>query len=235
MHLVVYRFSVSILSLEFIEPFCPNPAFSVVSSVIALSAFVMSLTPHEQMELQRLLNKAKVAASENLGPDEFVLIPAQEMPGAMSDGSKRRDPDSTEGGRGKKQMSSYAGPSSSGVVPAPVPLGSLDVLTLPSPSSTEKMSQVELPPDVPDVETWSRTLVTFGKHAVRKLTYAQFMSSTETELVGYRKWAYDRRNTCTGLMRDFTNYMVYCETHEAGSLSAQAPIIPGTNTVRRYG
>lgn len=198
------------------------------------------MSPQELRELQRLMAKAKAVAAGSLSAEKFVLIPAEEMPGAMTDGSKRREMDTAEIGPGKKMMTSYAGPGSSGAVPHAVPLGSLDVVNLPMPSTSEKPPQstavaVELPPDVPDVQTWGRTIVSFGKHANRKLTYAQFMSSTDSDLIGYRKWCYDRRNTCSDIMHDFTNYMQYCEQQNAEVGILQAPLIPGTNTVRRLG
>lgn len=204
---------------------------SVIGCVLALS---MSLSAQEQRELQRLLSKAKAAAADSLSSEEFTLVPVSEAPGAMTDGSKRRDFASEEPSIGKKKMTSYAG-SGSAAAPAAIPAETFDIFSLPSPSSTEGHLLVELPPQVPDVETWGRTLLQFGKHAVRKLTYAQFMSSTDPDIVGYRKWAWDRRLTCTGLKRDFTNYMVFCESLADNTVGQQQPVIPGTNHVRRFG
>lgn len=158
--------------------------------------------------------------------------------GAMTDGSKRREemdlhnpakklvtpkaqapfPMRVSGGMAS---ASYAAHGSGIEVPFPVSG------EMPTP---EKMMLPEMPPDISDVETWGRTLISFGTYKNANMSYFDLMISEDTRAVSYIKWCRSHSKNAQGQLRDLCNYMMHFYQDD---MSSGVPI-PGTQQVRRF-
>ena len=166
----------------------------------------------------------------------FSLISEGLPTGAMTDGAKRRDDTSPVEIISKKYgLSTGAAPVSSHDLP-PVALGGY---TVPMPTLDPKPLEVDgvqlhLPPQVPDLATWGRTIITWGKYKSEGITYAELYERQDERARTYKSWCKGRVKTAEGLLLDLTRFLLMCDHISKGPALEQGPIIPGTSEVRRY-
>lgn len=79
------------------------------------------------------------------------------------------------------------------------------------------------------MQEWGATLIEFGKHATKRLTYAEMCNSKEKELITYVKWCRAQVDNMDGLTRDFALYA--CAINQEDE---QGPLIPGTQHTRHF-
>ena len=89
--------------------------------------------------------------------------------------------------------------------------------------------EFELPADVSTWESWGKTVVAFGKHGNKGVTYIQLASSTDAGFRDYKKWVLSRLSTSSGQCQDLGKYLQIYE-----KMYGSQPTIPGTNMVRTY-
>ena len=94
----------------------------------------------------------------------------------------------------------------------------------------EKMMLPEMPPDISDVETWGRTLISFGTYKNANMSYFDLMISEDARAVSYIKWCRSHSKNAQGQLRDLCNYMMHFYQDD---MSSGVPI-PGTQQVRRF-
>ena len=203
----------------------------------------MPLTPEEQLALQSLLEKAKsgsaMESSSNCSDGGFSLVSELMPMGAMSDGSKRRE-DSTPVEVTVKKMGLSTGPAtmvSSEMLPNPVSgYVSEPVLAGPFPLSAQESCEIKIafPPHVHDLETWGRTLITWGKYKSENMSYADLMQAQDERAMTYKTWCRQRVKSAEGHLLDFTRYLLLCDRLQGGPDLKQGPLIPGTSDVRRF-
>ena len=203
----------------------------------------MPLSAAEQMQLQTLLKKASTSTEADshscAGSDGgFSLIPDGTQ-GAMTDGSKRREgspvdePESKRGGYVHPYVSDGHNVLS---LPPGVMTGSISAIepTFVSKSFDPPELQVTLPPKVPNMDTWGRTIITWGQFKGCNLSYEELYLRTDEKSVGYKKWCMARLNSAEGRLLDLVRYMHRRDLELASSSTSQSPVIPGTSEVRKY-
>lgn len=156
--------------------------------------------------------------------------------GAMTDGSKRREdefnhPPAKKSVAAKSQAAPYG--SSSRGAPLPYVFEGLSS-GIPLPESeiqhiTGKFELPEMPADIPDVETWGRTLISFGTYKDSNLSYLDLVSAEDSRTMNYVKWCRARGKTAQGQLRDLCNYMMHFFQDDLST----GHQIPGTSQVRR--
>ena len=93
---------------------------------------------------------------------------------------------------------------------------------------------VELPPEVPDTDTWGRTIIEFGQFGKDELTYAQLHARNDEKAVSYKKWCRSRHMTAHGQLADFAKFLIHMDSLSKSPAVTQGPFIPGTSMMRRY-
>ena len=149
------------------------------------------LSSEEASTLRYLLNKAKkagtaekflgeeqprefdvhsVALGSDFSDDSFECL----SQGAMNDASKRRLTEEQDGnsGYGKTLMQQ-------------MPMVNPKAKCAPAASTSLTVS---LPPDVTDLKDWGATVMTVGKYASKKWSYAEMSESSDQEVKRYVKW-----------------------------------------------
>eukprot|EP00435_Cladocopium_sp_Y103_P013288 s1396_g3.t1 len=203
----------------------------------------MPLSPEEHVVLQSLLEKAKsssaVGSGEISNDGDFSVISEVIPPGAMTDGSKRRDDSSpvevTVKKIGLSTGTAIPYPSSSSP-PGMSSLGSESMLVGACPLSASEYKELTyaLPAKVPDMATWGRTLITWGKYKSQNMSYADLVHAKDERALTYKNWCRQRVKTAEGHLLDFTRYLLVCDRLCSGPDLEQGPFIPGTSEARRY-
>lgn len=177
---------------------------------------------------------------ENYG---FQVVSDGDVPGAMSDGSNRRDDTPlTLQPRKKSSQAPFAGyggcaPATPWVAPSSCAAKtSSPEMTNTSPGPKSK-GGVDLPVGVPDFETWGRTMIEFGNYEKSKISYAELFNDPSERARSYVKWCKSRAYTVTasGQLRDLGQYLLCAsQLTMTGPATEQGPIIPGTSRTRSY-
>eukprot|EP00435_Cladocopium_sp_Y103_P067510 s934_g30.t1 len=163
-----------------------------------------------------------------------------EVLGAMTDGSKRREEQvSSREPKRFMQPQAKAHPGvamSQGVVPVYMQPGGFSETPFPDQSScpgfpVEHAILPPLPDGVPDVDTWSHTLIEFGQYKNASMSYQDLVDSKEARAVSYVKWCRSRSRSATGQLKDLCDFLTH---HFAAFEEDSGPIIPGTGTARRF-
>ena len=260
--------------------FCVKQADSSEVTILHSLFFssIMPLTPEEHSQLKHLLEKASTdsATRPSLlveGPPEsssffvgdtdqseagFSLVPfSNEVGGAMTDASKRRDGSLMEhqqpkkphampkavfplGAMGAAPMSSFSPEHVSGT---PM-MNSSDAsagyvasiqFAPPMPQSEKSSNLVpELPPQVESLEEWGRTVIQFGQYKGCNMSYAELASSEDSRAKSYIKWVTARHRSSTGLLHDLAGYLVRYQFEIDYRLDEawSGTFIPGTSVPR---
>ena len=176
-----------------------------------------SLTETERVMLQNLMIKAGLTG-DGLSTDSFTLV---DEGGSMNDSSKRR------GVSSETLQQGY----SSGAVPVPLPGRAGEHQFGMTPAGTA----ICLPDGVQDMESWGRTLISFGRYQSYNMCYVEACASESAEMVKYLQWCASRVDSSQGELRDFALYIwAHRFLTEGPSSLSQKPVIPGSNTVRRF-
>ena len=151
-------------------------------------------------------------------PRDFSLVDLQSMP----DASKRRS-DAWEDEQAPKRTFAIDVPYVTEGPPQPVLVG-----------KTPRGKPIYLTQDVPNVTTWGRSIIQFGKFMAKRseqsLSYAElFEDRTNVEKCGYVKWVID---SAKGLLLDLASYLCARSAEEAEG--EQLPFIPSTSTLRVF-
>ena len=93
---------------------------------------------------------------------------------------------------------------------------------------------MSLPHKVPDMATWGRTLITWGKYKSENMSYADLVQAQDERAMTYKNWCRQRIKSAEGHQLDFTQYLLMCDQLCCGPQLEQGPIIPGTSDMRRY-
>jgi len=152
----------------------------------------------------------------------------------MTDGAKRRDDTSPIEITTKKfGLSTGAAPvSSHGLTPAMM-AGYTAMMPIADPKPLEADGvQLSLPPKVPDLATWGRTIITWGKYKSEGISSAELFARQDERARTYKAWRKSRVKTSEGLLLDLTRFLLMCEHISKGPALEQGPIIPGTFEVR---
>ena len=194
----------------------------------------MPLTVEESLQLKQLLQRAshdevEAAAASPAHESEFSIISCETF-GSMSDGSKRREDESDFQPHAKRVTPNMMFGSN---VPA---AGSYVTGSTNSAPPYVKMPSlsVELPPEVPDTDTWGRTVIEFGQFSKDELTYAQLHARNDEKAVSYKKWCRSRHMTAHGQLADFAKFLIHMDSLSKSSAVTQGPFIPGTSMMLRY-
>ena len=183
----------------------------------------MPLTPEEQLALQSLLEKAKTGSAmesgSNCSDGGFSLVSELIPTGTMSDGSKRRE-DSMPVEDTVKKM---------GLSTGPVTMVSSEMF----PNPVSGYAAEPALPHVHDLETWGRTLITWGKYT-ENMSYADLVQAQDERAITYKTWCRQRVKSAEGHLLDFTRYLLLCDRLQGGPDLKQGPLIPGTSDVRRF-
>ncbi|CAK9117488.1 unnamed protein product [Durusdinium trenchii] len=188
----------------------------------------------------------------------FSLVPfSNEVGGAMTDASKRRDGSLMEhqqpkkphampkavfplGAMGAAPMSSFSPEHVSGT---PM-MNSSDAsagyvasiqFAPPMPQSEKSSNLVpELPPQVESLEEWGRTVIQFGQYKGCNMSYAELASSEDSRAKSYIKWVTARHRSSTGLLHDLAGYLVRYQFEIDYRLDEawSGTCIPGTSVPR---
>ena len=91
--------------------------------------------------------------------------------------------------------------------------------------------------DVPNVTTWGRSIIQFGKFMAKRgeqsLSHAElFEDRTNVEKCGYVKWVIAQTDSAEGLLLDLASYLCVRSAEEAEG--EQLPFIPGSSTLRVF-
>ena len=152
-------------------------------------------------------------------PRDFFLVDLQ----SMSDASKRRS-DAWEDEQAPKRTFAIDVPYVTEGPPQPVLVG-----------KTPRGKPIYLTQDVPNVTTWGRSIIQFGKFMAKEqsLSYAElFEDRTNVEKCGYVKWVIAQTDSAKGLLLDLASYLCARSAEEAEG--EQLPFIPGTSTLRVF-
>ena len=212
----------------------------------------MPLNAEEQKLLKHLLAKAHdsdAVGSENIDTSgDFQLI-SDSSPGvgAMTDACKRRGKVPEVQPSQKKpmtySMASHDDPSGS-----MIPWNMEDGVPVPMPETVEtqvkndavivsrggKSVEIVLPSGVPNVETWGRTIISFGAYKNSFMSYHELFDSEDSRALTYKKWCRDRVISADGNLRDLSQYLCYKDGMNRGFKTSAGPIIPGTDVHREY-
>lgn len=194
----------------------------------------MPLTSEESLQLKQLLQRAshaevEAAAASPTHESEFSIISCETF-GSMSDGSKRREAESTFQPTAKRATPDMMSGSHVNAAENYV-TGSTKLAT---PYVKMPSFSGELPPEVPDTDTWGRTIIEFGQFFKDALTYAQLHARNDEKAMSYKKWCRSRHMTAHGQLADFAKYLIHMDSLSKSSAVTQGPIIPGTSMMRRY-
>ena len=159
----------------------------------------------------------------------------------MTDASKRRETADPFGSdpAAKRVMKPKAKAASSMASPttvASLPYGHGTSVSMPYPSGTSMPTQYgldlpELPPGVPDVPTWGRTMISFGQYKNADMTYFDLVTSNDDRVKSYVKWCRAREKSAGGHLKDLCCFMAhYFRGHQDEVQSTL--VIPGTDQAR---
>ena len=217
----------------------------------------MPLTPEETLELQRLMAKAKSMPSPPPEVEEEFTVydPTTGLfihpttgdvhsvwsdddsaaPGAMTDGSKRRE-EMLVGPQPSKRTAVPKAKSQARMPDMSVPMyaTSSTELHMPFPGASDEASLCKpglppLPDDVPDVPTWGRTVIGFGHYKDLNMSYEELVMSEDARVASYVKWCRSRTKCAQGQLKDLCNYMQHMFANDEGT----GHQIPGTTQPRR--
>ena len=181
------------------------------------------LTPQERELLQDLLARANASNEdgEPSTPGSFSLVDLH----SMTDASKRRVDEYDEEPATKRMLAENIPYAAEGP-PQPVLVG-----------KTPRGKPIYLPQDVPNVTTWGRSIIQFGKYMAKRgeagISYAElFEDGKDQEKVRYVKWVIAQTDSAKGLLLDLASYL--CIRSAESADSDQLPFIPGTSTLRIF-
>ena len=102
---------------------------------------------------------------------------------------------------------------------------------------TPRGKPIYLLQDVPNVTTWGRSIIQFGKFMAKRceqsLSHAElFEDRTNVEKCGYVKWVIAQTDSAEGLLLDLASYLCVRSAEEAEG--EQLPFIPGSSTLRVF-
>ena len=182
-----------------------------------MSASSQALSPSERVMLAELLAHAHGVDDEPEvpTPTSFAVIEEEAFHG-MGEAAKRRTDEPT----GESELKrSYVAKIKDEVV-----------------GRTPKGKPIILPQGVNDLASWGRTIIMFGKFAAKKgateITYTEVFDSKNAEDIRYVRSVKGQVESASGHLLDLSLYFLARESHE--SLMQQLPMIPGTDTVRRF-
>ena len=171
--------------------------------------------------LQDLIARAGIHPEEiePSTPGSFSVI----EPSSMTDASKRRSEEIEDEPVFKRVLAADEAYSSEGP-PQPVKVG-----------QTPRGKAIFLPPDVATVRAWGRSVIQFGKYAMKRdevgLSYAElFEDRSDPEKIRYVKWVVSQTDSAKGLLLDLASYL--CVRSAEVAEGSQLPFIPGTSTLR---
>ena len=158
------------------------------------------LSPEERAQLQALLIRSQlpVEGSPDAASSEsdWGVVTA-----GMTDASKRRQELSPE--RNVRAMGYQAAVANDDV---PLPKAAFPLLAnmvIPVQfGTTRRGAPVMLPPGVPDLDTWGRTMIEFGKLSTLNISYLQVVESSDPQMVSYVKWCKGQVDCSDGLLKD---------------------------------
>lgn len=180
----------------------------------------MVWTTEDDARLQELLNKAHahdVLPVHNQEDDTFTMI-------------SQDDASMLDGFRAEEELRSFLHPRPKSMVAYVQPKAK----AAPYRVEPETAALMAVPEDIPDYDTWKRTVIEFGKYNNMEMTYEMLANDPAIRARNYCKWVTDRRNTATGLLKDLCDFLIEFERRAPGhGDGAQLPCIPGTNRVRR--
>ena len=88
----------------------------------------------------------------------------------------------------------------------------------------------KLPPGIPDVSTWGRTVIGFRMYEKDDLSYEELAVSQEERKKSYVKWVLTRHASAKGQLKDLCEYLKFFESMNE---PCDGPMIPGTSQRRR--
>lgn len=202
----------------------------------------MPLTTDEAMMLKKLMAKANmppVAADDfqivhSMGEISEGLSPVS-LGGTMSDGSKRREPDTPFEERGVSPRASYmTAPASPVIHHVPMPSGGYALdrdLNVGAITDDNKKTLPPFPEGVRDMVQWGKTLFHFGKYKDSNKCYHDVVISQAEAEKSYVKWCRSRTHSSTGQLQDFCHYMMHFFGED---LPGSQFVIPGTSQRRTF-
>ena len=93
---------------------------------------------------------------------------------------------------------------------------------------------VSLPPGVPDLDTWGRTVIDFGLLKGANVCYLELYQSEAERLKSYVKWVKGRITSADAQLLDLAKYLRYIESPPCEGRITVGPLIPGTESYRSY-
>ena len=226
-------------------------------SLVSLSVIAMPLTQEETLELQRLMAKAKSMPSPPPEVEEEFTVydpttglfmhpetgevhsvwseDESSAPGAMTDGSKRRE--EMIAGQRPPKKSAVPKAKSQAMMPSlmvPMYAAPWTEVAMPFPGASDEAGLINLclpplPDDVPDVPTWGRTVIGFGHYKDLNMSYEELVMSEDSRMASYVKWCRSRTKCAQGQLKDLCNYMQHMFASDEGT----GHQIPGTTQPRR--
>ena len=226
-------------------------------SLVSLSVIAMPLTQEETLELQRLMAKAKSMPSPPPEVEEEFTVydpttglfmhpetgevhsvwseDESSAPGAMTDGSKRRE--EMIAGQRPPKKSAVPKAKSQAMMPSlmvPMYAAPSTEVAMPFPGASDEAGLIKLclpplPDDVPDVPTWGRTVIGFGHYKDLNMSYEELVMSEDSRMASYVKWCRSRTKCAQGQLKDLCNYMQHMFASDEGT----GHQIPGTTQPRR--
>ena len=94
---------------------------------------------------------------------------------------------------------------------------SMRLPTEPVPGSMQEfdIEEFELLEDIASWEQWGRSIIAFGKHSGRGVSYNDLAESTDPAFRDYRQWVLSRVNTSSGQCQDLGCFLkIYDLKHE---------------------
>lgn len=88
------------------------------------------------------------------------------------------------------------------------------------------------PPGVNDLHDWGKSIVLFGKHKGRSVSYAEVLFSTKQDDAGYVKLSRAHGSKAKGFLKGW-RMCLHRHSLESQDLLA-GPMIPETSTVRKF-
>ena len=188
---------------------------------MSLGKLAQPLTPQEKEILQDLLARSAIQSEEGepSTPGSFSMVDLQ----SMSDASNRRTDESEEEQVAKRMFAANLPYMSEGP-PQPVLVG-----------KTPRGKPIFLPQDVPNVTTWGRSIIQFGKYSKKSseagISYAElYEDRSDPEKVRYVKWVVAQTDSSKGLLLDLATYL--CVRSAESAEGSQLPFVPGTSSLR---
>lgn len=180
----------------------------------------MVWTTEDETRLQELLNKAhahNLFPAQNHEDDSFTMV-------------SQDDASMLDGFLAEQALQAYLQPQPK----AMAAYGRPKAKAAPYRVNPETAALVTVPDDIPDYDTWRRTVIEFGKYGGLDMTYEMLAMDPSARAKGYCKWVTDRRDSATGLLKDLCDFLIEFQRRNSNDGDgSQLPCIPGTNRVRR--